>query len=91
MRFAVYGAKLYAFAFLVNGFNIVAAGYFTAIGNPGQAVVDALNKGVLWIVAGITILPVLFGVKGIWLTVPIAEFATLVLSGSLLYRHFRCS
>ena len=91
VRFAVYGAKLYAFAFLVNGFNIVAAGYFTAIGNPGQAVLVALNKGVLWIVAGITILPVLFGVKGIWLTVPIAEFATLVLSGSLLYRHFRCS
>ncbi|MBP2654635.1 MAG: multi antimicrobial extrusion protein MatE [Firmicutes bacterium] len=89
LAFAVYGAKLYAFAFLVNGLNIVVAGYFTAIGIPRQAVLVALSKGIVWVAAGIAVLPVLFGVHGIWLTVPIAEFVTVMLSGGLMYKHFR--
>lgn len=89
LGFAVNGAKLYAFAFLVNGLNIVAAGYFTAIGSPKQAVLIALSKGIVWIAAGIAILPLLFGIHGIWLTVPLAELVTVVLSGGLLYRHFK--
>lgn len=89
LAFAVYGAKLYAFAFLVNGLNIVAAGYFTAIGTPKQAVFIALNKGIIWIAVGIAVLPLLLGIHGIWLTVPIAETVTAVLSGFLLYRHFK--
>lgn len=89
LTFAVEGAKLYAFAFLVNGLNIVVAGYFTGIGSPKKAVFIALSKGIVWIVVGIVVLPVLFGIHGIWLTVPIAEFVTVVLSGLLLYRHFK--
>ena len=89
LAFAVYGAKLYAFAFLFNGINIVAAGYFTAIGSPKKAVLIALSKGIVWIAAGIAVLPVLLGIHGIWLTVPIAEIVTVGLSGFLLYRHFQ--
>lgn len=89
LAFAVDGAKLYAFAFLVNGLNIVVAGYFTAIGSPKKAVFIALSKGIVWIAAGIAVLPVLLGIQGIWLTVPIAEIVTVVLSGFLLYRHFK--
>ncbi len=88
-NFAVYGARLYAFAFLVNGLNIVASGYFTAIGNPKSSVLIALSKGIVWIGIGILILPQIFGIKGIWLTVPVAELLTLVLSLSLLYKAFK--
>lgn len=87
--FAVYGAKLYSFAFLVNGLNIVASGYFTAIGKPKSAALIALNKGILWVAVGIVVLPALLGIRGIWLTVPLAEIVTVMLSGSLLYRHFK--
>lgn len=89
LNFAVYGARLYAFAFLVNGLNIVASGYFTAIGNPKSAVLIALSKGIVWIGIGILILPQIFGIKGIWLTVPVAELLTLVLSLTLLYKPFK--
>ena len=88
LSFAVYGAKLYAFAFLINGLNIIVAGYFTAIGTPQQALLIALSKGIVWIAVGIAVLPLLFGIQGIWLTVPIAETVTVLLSGILLYRHF---
>jgi Na+-driven multidrug efflux pump len=86
LNFAVYGAQLYAFAFLVNGFNIVASGYFTAISKPKSSALIALSKGILWIGVGILILPILLGIKGIWLTVPIAEMMTLLLSIALMYK-----
>ncbi|AJQ28495.1 MATE family efflux transporter [Pelosinus fermentans] len=89
LNFAVYGARLYAFAFLVNGFNIVASGYFTAISKPKSSALIALSKGILWIGVGIIILPILLGIKGIWLTVPIAEMMTLLLSIALMYKHFK--
>lgn len=89
LTFAVDGAKLYAFAFLVNGLNIVVAGYFIAIGSSKSAVFIALSKGSVWIAVGIAVLPVLLGIQGIWLTIPIAEIITVVLSGFLLYRHFK--
>lgn len=89
LNFAVYGARLYAFAFLVNGLNIVASGYFTAICNPKNAVLIALSKGIVWIGIGIVMLPQIFGIKGIWLTVPVAELLTLILSLSLMYKSFK--
>lgn len=88
LHLAHYGAKIYAFAFLANGLNIIFSGYFTAIGQPKNAALISLSKGFLWIAAGIVLLPALLGIRGIWLTVPLAEAATIVLSIALLHRHF---
>jgi putative MATE family efflux protein len=87
LNFAVHGAKLYAFAFLVNGLNIVASGYFTAICNPQNSVLIVLSKGIVWIAVGVVLLPKIVGIQGIWLTVPLAEMLTLMLSATLFYRH----
>lgn len=86
---AVYGARLYAFTFIINGLNIVASGYFTATCNPKSSVLIALSKGIVWIGIGLVMLPMIFGMKGIWLTVPVAEMLTLLLSVSLMYKHFK--
>lgn len=88
LNLAVYGGSLYAGAFLVNGLNIVASGYFTAIGDPLRSAFIALNKGIVWIGIGIVLLPFFFGIKGIWLTVPVAEILTLLLSAAMLFKHF---
>ena len=88
LNFAVDGAKLYALAFIVNGLNVVASGYFTAIGNPKRSALIALSRGIVWVGIGIVMLPQIFGIKGIWLTVPVAELLTLILSVALMYEHF---
>ncbi len=90
MEFAVHGARLYAFTFLVNGLNIVASGYFTAIGSPKPAAMIAVSKGILLVGVGIVVLPILLGIGGIWLTVPIAELFTVLLSLGLIYRQLHC-
>ena len=88
LEFAVYGARLYAMAFVLSGLNIVASGYFTAVCRPKNAAAIAISKGILWVGVCLVALPAALGVRGIWLTVPVAEFLTVILSATLLRGHF---
>lgn len=80
LKLAIGGSKIYAIAFLLCGFNIIKAGYFTAIGDSRAAVIIAASRGILFILLGMAILPSLIGVSGVWLTVPFAEIMTVLIS-----------
>lgn len=81
------GAKLYAFAFLFSGFSLLYSSYFTAIGAALYSALVAFARGLLFIIPGIILLPQLFGTNGIWLAIPVAEIATVMLTLFLLKRH----
>lgn len=78
-KIAASGAVVYAFAFLVNSFNIIHSIYFTAIGAAKESAMIALSRGVVWIVIGINTWPIFFGITGVWMTIPIAEAMTVLL------------
>lgn len=80
------GAVVYAFAFLFNGLNILASGYFTAIGAARLSVIVSLSRGLLFIGIGLFLLPLWLGVEGIWFVIPVAEFCTLLVSAGLFFR-----
>lgn len=77
LEIAKEGARLYAIAFLINGFNTLSACYFTAIGFAKESIIIALSKGLVFIIIGIFILPEFLGINGLWLTIPFAEALTL--------------
>lgn len=79
MEMAVQGARLYSVSFLLNGFNIVQSGYQTALGNAANSALIAGSRGLIFIFLGMLILPILFGISGVWITVPFAEICTLFL------------
>ncbi|WP_305768412.1 MATE family efflux transporter [Candidatus Epulonipiscium viviparus] len=78
------GGRLYGFAFLLAGFNILSSGYFTFIGKGAQSVIVASSRGIIFIVIGISTLPALLGVDGIWLSVFFAEVCAIILAIILL-------
>ncbi|GAA0715465.1 MATE family efflux transporter [Paraclostridium ghonii] len=84
INFAVNGAKIYAFAFIFNGFNIVSSGYFTAIGDATSSVIVASTRGLIFVFIGINLLPLLFGVSGVWMSIPFADICTLFIVFYLL-------
>lgn len=84
LEIAIAGSKIYAFAFLLNGFNTIASSYFTAIGYAKESVIIASCRGLVFIILGISLLPRLFEINGIWLTVPFAEILTLFVSYRLI-------
>lgn len=86
INIAVNGAKIMGFAFLLNGFNIFAASFFTAVDNAKLSLIIASLRGLVLIIIGITLLPPLLGINGIWLTVPLTELFTAFASAFLLRR-----
>lgn len=81
---AVGGTKIIAFAFLLNGLNILASSYFTAIGNAKISVIISMMRGLLFILLGLTVLPELFGINGVWYVIPAAELLTFIFSITLV-------
>lgn len=86
---AVSGARIVGLAFLLNGFNIFTSSFFTAIDNAKLSLVIASLRGLVFIALGILVLPRIWGVTGIWLSIPFAELMTAIVSFVLLRRKLR--
>lgn len=89
IEFASSGAKIYAFALLLNGFNIITAGYFTSIGDARSSVLLALSRGLIFILIGINILPQIFDINGVWAVVPFAEGMTFLIAIYLIRKKHK--
>lgn len=70
----------YSFAYLICGFNIFSAGYFTAMDKVKISTIITLLRGILLLVIFILFLPKILGTLGIWITVPATELITLFVS-----------
>ncbi|MFA6807853.1 MAG: MATE family efflux transporter [Eubacteriales bacterium] len=79
INLAARGSKIYAFSFLLVGFNIIKSGYYTSIGKVLASIFIASGRGIIFIIIGSIILPRIFGLSGIWLTIPFAEGLTVIL------------
>lgn len=77
---AVGGMKVFAFAFLMNGFNIVSSGYFTAINNGKISAFISFSRSLIVRLPAVIVLPMLLGLDGIWLAIPLAEVVTMMMS-----------
>lgn len=72
-----YGAKIYAISFLFAGFNIIFSAYYTAKGDAFSSAIIAASRGLIFIVIGIITLPHLWGIRGVWLVIPLADIFTI--------------
>lgn len=83
----VYGFRIYSFAFLICGLNIITSGLFTALSNGLISALVSAFRMLIFFTIGILFLPLLFGVTGIWLVAPFAEIVTLGFSIWFLYLY----
>ncbi|TCL58339.1 hypothetical protein EDC14_104232 [Hydrogenispora ethanolica] len=74
------GLKLYATSFVLSGFNIIAAAYFTSVGAAGRAATVSILRSLVWVSLLLWILPGWLGNAGIWLTVPLTELLTFFMA-----------
>jgi len=74
--FTTKAAKIYCFAYFLNGINMVMSAYFTAIENAKLSALISALRGIIFVTMGITIFPMVWGIDGIWFTMPVAEVLT---------------
>lgn len=85
LEFAINGTKIYSLSLLMAGVSILLSGYHTSIGNALYSIIISASRGLIFIVIGINILPKIFGIDGVWLTVVFAEFMTLIICGVIYF------
>ncbi len=73
------GMKIFAFSFLVEGFNIFCSAYFVALLNGKIAFAISFARTFIFYCGFILLLPNLLGITGLWLAAPVAEFLTIAL------------
>jgi putative MATE family efflux protein len=73
----------------VIGFQIVSAGYFQAVGKPKQAMILTLSRQVLLLIPFLFVLPLFFGLDGIWYSGPASDLISALLTGAWLLMEIR--
>ena len=83
---AVRGLPLFASGFVFFAVNIVSIGYFQSVERPRPAMAVTVLRGFVFMAACFFGLPLLLGVEGIWLAVPLAEALTFAVVAAIYGR-----
>ena len=88
-EFAVLFMRTFLFMVLVNGVQLLSSNFFTAIGKALKGLLLSLTRQVFFLIPLIFLLPLRFGIFGVLLAGPIADFIAFVVSAVLVAREFR--
>ena len=88
-EFAIRFMRTFLFMVLINGVQLLSSNFFTAIGKALKGLLLSLTRQVFFLIPLILILPLWFGISGVLLAGPIADFIAFVVSASLVHREFR--
>ena len=72
--------RIFALSFLIAGFNIIIAGYFTAIERATEATLLSLIRGIIAIAGALFVLTLFFGGEGIWWAPLLSEIICFILT-----------
>ena len=83
MKMTVGGFIIYSVSFLFSGLNIFASSMFTALNNGLVSAVISFVRTLVCQIAAVLLLPLVWGLDGIWWSVVVAELVALVLAAVL--------
>lgn len=84
LAMTIHGFRIYAFVYLLNGFNIFGSSFFTALNNGMVSATISFLRTLVFEVICILLLPVYFGIDGIWSAVLVAEALALCVTSFFL-------
>ena len=76
--------RLFAWSFLLAGFNIYASSFFTALNNGGISAAISFLRTLVFQSASVLILPIFLDVDGIWWAITVAEVFAFLISVTFL-------
>lgn len=77
--------RLFAFSFLLAGFNIYTSSFFTALNNGAVSAAISFLRTLFFQTASVLILPLFLEIDGIWLAITVAEIGAFLISMLFLF------
>lgn len=67
------GFIIYAFSYLIAGYNIFGSSFFTALNDGGVSAIISFLRTLVFQISAVLILPELFELDGVWFSITVAE------------------
>ncbi len=71
------------------GIQMLGGGLFQAIGKAAPALILTISRQVLFLIPAAFLLPLLFGLNGVWLAVPVADFLSIVITAGWVFKEIK--
>ena len=86
---ATQGMRIIVAMFPLVGFQIVAAAFFQYIGHAKLAIFVSMTRQLIFLLPLLWIIPRFMGATGVWVSMPIADCASITLATILLFRELK--
>lgn len=83
------GFSIVVMAFPIVGFQIVVSNFFQSIGMAGKAIFLSLSRQVLFLIPCLIVMPSIFGMKGVWMAMPISDAIATIVAAFLMFGLIR--
>lgn len=84
MEFTIDGFRVFSLSFLFMGIAIYGSGFFTALSDGLTSALISGLRTLVFQIAAVLLLPLIWGVDGIWISIVVAEFMAAVLTALFL-------
>lgn len=84
MDLTVSGFRIFALSFILMGYAIFASGFFTALNDGVTSAIISFLRTLVFQTAAVILLPLLWGITGVWLSIVFAELMAVVFSALFL-------
>ena len=78
------GFRIFAISFLFMGFGIFISGFFTALNDGATSAIVSFLRSLVFQSVAVMLLPAIFKIDGIWISVVVAELAALAVGFAFL-------
>jgi putative MATE family efflux protein len=89
IKASVYGLHIVFAVFPLNGFQMVVVNFFQSIGKARKAIFLSLTRQVIFLIPCLIILPPFLGILGVWISLPIADFISVIVSYIVLRNQYK--
>ena len=86
---SAYGLRICIATFPIVGFQMVVSTFFQSIGKAFWAAFLSTTRQLLFLVPMLIVLPNIWGLTGVWLSLPCSDFLAAIVAASLLAWQFR--
>lgn len=80
LNITINALRLFSLSYLISWFNIFSSSFFTALNDGFTSALISFLRTLVFQILNILILPRIFGVNGIWLSISVAELFSLIVS-----------
>ncbi|MDD3320214.1 MAG: MATE family efflux transporter [Paludibacter sp.] len=86
------GLRIVVLFFPIVGFQMVTTNFFQSIGMAGKSIFLSLTRQLLFLLPFLLIFPSIWGINGVWYSMPVADLLSTLVAGYMLivqYRKFK--